>query len=278
MEIITRNIWRWHEPERIWTHLASYDSDFLALTEVDRWVKRTKEKDVAQILANLLAQYDSRYIREFIELDSKIRNISSISTGGEGGWETWNMIFSKPNIIEYKEHALSSSKRIRNRQGLRKLLPPNLQEPRIWWRKAQLTTIDTGSRLIRIANTHLENRTLCEAYRHKQIEEIIKVFQEPDIILGDMNNIWWFPRNYFLWKIWVKNRINKGTFQLEKFMLEKWYKDPFKDYKVTFENWWFSMKLDRIFMKKDLYKKITWEEVIKTSLSDHDLLKVSLDV
>jgi endonuclease/exonuclease/phosphatase family metal-dependent hydrolase len=268
LKIVSWNIERGYQPEKIIKLLKSLKADIYCLQEVDRFVKRTGGVDVLKEIENGLGLH-SFYIKEFDEIDSWQRKIL-LPIFGFGGGEQGNAIFTNLNVKQYTTIDLplpDSSK-----HGYM-ATPLGIKVPFRGNRKTQILDLEYKKKIIRILNSHFDAFDAIPTERLHQLElNLAEIdFETPTILTGDLNTMGIFN---FYETLFGQSQTHEIT-SFRKKLASKNLVDPFLDTDYTHQFLTKKHKLDWI-AAANCFTIIDYE-VIKTDLSDHDCLVVEFE-
>lgn len=267
MRILSWNIERGYKIEKIIPILLDLEPDILLLQEVDKGVGRTEYKDIAKMLQDVFPNYYMYWSLEFKEIPSIWRKI--IPIGGKGGGEHGNLILSRYPFFSRETISLPTNK---NLPWRRTTIIPELFEPRIGYRIAQICEINTPKGNIFIANTHFENWRSSPKHRELQFQKILECYLErqssPWIIGGDMNTISGFLRFN------LKNSVNE-TKSFRNFAEKLDLFDPFSNFDFTSKFGVWEGKID--WLPTNRKEKVKNKFIGPKGLSDHRYLCVDVD-
>ncbi len=262
MRIVSWNIERGYHPHAIVKQLQDLKADVYLLYELDRGNKRTHGVDMFTMIKEGLG-LAGEYVREFKEIDSVWRRI--IPWGGPGGGEIGNAIFSRYSILNYHSIELPTQSPLIYQ---RTTLIPELFQPRLGCRQAQIFEIETECGRLTVASAHLELWRAGWKHRLKQLDTVIQQINSKNVILaGDFNNIGGALRASLL-----RDHGSGEVRHIRQWLKKQALTDPFDDIDTTCGRFGIKAKIDWIAGSATL--KIEAVRLIHTALCDHSCLVV----
>jgi endonuclease/exonuclease/phosphatase family metal-dependent hydrolase len=207
------------------------------------------------------------YVREFEEVPSLWRSI--IPWGGAGGGEIGNAVFCKFPISNYRSVSLPLSPPL-TYEG--KTLLPELIQPRIGSRKAQVFEIGFENILLSVVSVHLELWRSGWEHRRTQLEAACDGIKGgPLLVAGDFNTV-----GGSLWSTLFRRHGMGEVARVRAWLKARNLADPFSDAEVTSGRLGINAKIDWLAASPELKVKAAWS--IRTAFSDHCCLVVDYDV
>lgn len=221
--------------------------------------------DVFRVLEEGLG-LPGRFAQEFEERESFWRRI--IPTGGPGGGVHGNAVFTGLPIENYREHRLPTGAPLHWDGGT---VVPELFEPRVGSRVAQVFDIPLAGRKVAFLNTHLENWRCGWGLRRKQLEAALSLVDARETVLGgDLNCL-----GGVIATAVGSAPVSREVRLLRSFLAEKGLLDPWNDTDYTNFNYLTRSKLDWLCVSQGL--RVVEKENIRTGISDHNCLAVRIE-
>lgn len=264
MRIVVWNIERGYHAAAICRQLKELDADLYLLSELDCGNMRTGWVDMFGLIQETL-QMPGHFAREFHELQSLWRFV--LPVGGPGGGVHGNAIFSRLPMTNYRELRLPTNERL---DWTGQTVVPELFEPRVGSRVAQLVDLEWDGLTVGILNTHLENWRGSWELRRQQLEATFSACRTgPKILGGDLN-----PIEHAWQSLPPLCRVPPEIPKLRAFLKAREMTDPFSDDEPTCFPFQMELKLDWLAVSSHF--TVVQRENIRTEYSDHNILVVDV--
>lgn len=272
LRVMTWNIERGYDPQRITEVIQSVDADFVCLQEVDMYNHRTGDRNVLKELS-IATGTIGYYANEFMELDVPYRK-GKLGGGGVHGnavlsryYMDRGRYFELPECFDWKTKTTPS-------------LLADRREKRFGGRSALVCQYKWGEGKLIISSTHFEDKSGGVAGRQSQfksiIDQTIELWGEgiPMIIAGDFNTF--ESRLTRMMGITHKSEsagkpagMSECEWWKENILPRYGFSDPFSCCEWTRRQGPVKFKLDWICVRG---LKVVDHGLVRTDVSDHDLL------
>eukprot|EP00042_Codosiga_hollandica_P033795 m.230270 g.230270 ORF g.230270 m.230270 type:complete len:379 (+) comp54268_c0_seq4:100-1236(+) len=250
-KVLTWNIERGYNLDRIIAALKAVDADVLLLQELDISCERTNFRDVFDEIARAL-QLNALFVCEFQEIHSPMREPRA-----QGGGVHGNAIMSKFDFITFSAFKHNVEPVQWNTQG------EDYREPRRGTRVTAVATLATPFGPVDAYSVHLEVFCGIEARMEQfcEVLDLCRLSENPQIIGGDLNTmahgIARFSSKYCNdWLRWGSLGRSEAQYWEDTLWsdpdLNPGFYDPFDVNTVTLSNYggWFTGKLDHLRLRK----------------------------
>lgn len=272
LRILTWNIERGYDPQRIAQVIKANQPDFVCLQEVDIGNHRTGNRNVLVDLTDAVGMI-GYFALEFYELDVPYRT-GKMAGGGVHG----NVLLSRfhldkslclqlPEVYDWMTKTTPSPL-------------ADLREKRLGGRTAMISQFKWGDQKLVLCSTHFEDKSGGVAGRHRQFRAIVEKVNEmygesvPLIIAGDFNTF----DNSLTRLIGITreeesdgkpNRVSECEWWKENILPRYGFSDPYSCREWTRRQGPVKFKLDWICVRGI---EVLDHGLVRTNVSDHDLL------